>query len=146
MSDDKKTGPDSGLEPEQRAGLESMLGDYDAAGAVADKPGEPAGEPAGMSSAELCAVLLSVGFGFLASRRGEHWALSPDESEQLGSATGAVLDKYVPDLESGPEWALVGVSMMVILPRVMLDRQAMEKQQQQQGEKNGSESSPGAAE
>lgn len=143
MSGDKKTGSDAGLEPEQRAGLESMLGDYNAGAAVADKPGEPAGEPAGMSSAELCAVMLSVGFGFLAARRGDHWALSPDESEQLGAATGAVLDKYVPDLEAGPEWALIGVSMMVVLPRIMMDRQALEKQRE--GASDGGASTSGAA-
>lgn len=122
----------TGIEPEQRAGLEAMIS--------AEEPAAKAEQPtvAGMTSGQLWSVLISVGFSVAASRRGGHWALSPDEAEQLGEAAGAVADKYMPDMEAGPEYALLGAVFMVCLPRVMEDRAIAAAEGGSDGDKSAS--------
>lgn len=109
-----------GIDPVQKNDLEAMANDF-----VPDSEpigGELGVEPVGIDSAKMCATCFTVVFGILAGRRGNHWALTAEESEQLGAATGAVLDKYCPDIEGGPEYALVVAAGMVVLPRVMMDK------------------------
>ena len=101
-------------------------------------PGElmPKAEPEQpeMSTAELCQMVVGVLFAIVANRRGEHWNLSPEETEKLGNAAGAVVDKYAPDLDTGPEAALVMVGVMIAAPRL-----AMDKQIEAEKEENGKE-------
>ncbi len=128
----------NGLEPEQRAGLESMMPDYEPPVNVSE---EPKGPPL-PTSGELCTTCLTVVFSILSARRGPHWELQPKEAEQLGNATGAVLDKYCPDIEGGPEYALVVAAGMVLVPRVMVDRKIEEEARK----KDGDQSKAGATE
>jgi len=72
---------------------------------------------------EEIAFILEIGFGVVASRRGDHWKLQSEEAKQLGTATDKVLQKYLPDMQTGPEVALVLTAAMVMLPRIMLDQQ-----------------------
>ncbi|MAK42706.1 MAG: hypothetical protein CMN80_00935 [Spongiibacter sp.] len=72
---------------------------------------------------EELAFIFQVGFGVVASRRGDHWKIADDEAQQLGAATDAVLQKYLPDIQTGPEVALVLTAGMVFLPRIMTDQQ-----------------------
>jgi len=110
-----------GIDPAQEKELAAMANDFEPEKEpIASESGI---ESAGIDSGQMCATCFSVVFGILAGRRGDHWALSPEESEQLGTATGAVLDKYCPDIEGGPEYALIVAAGMVVLPRVMMDKQ-----------------------
>lgn len=78
---------------------------------------------------EELAFVFEMGFGVVATRRGEHWKLSGEEAEQLGVATDRVLAKYLPDMQTGPEVALVLTAGMVFLPRMMLDKQLAETEE-----------------
>lgn len=139
MSEEKDI-ENKGIEPEQRVELERLATDFEP---DAQPVGEPiAEESPGMSSGQMCAMVCSVGFGIVAGRRGAHWALSDEESGQLGEAMGAVLDKYVPDMEGGPEFALVVAAGMIVVPRIMVDRQLAE----QEAANDGDQSTASAAE
>lgn len=88
-------------------------------------PGAAPGVPAapGVQTGEMVADLLDITFnGLIAPRRGDHWKLSADESKALGHAYGAVFDKYLPNLQSGPEFAAVIVTVAVIGPKIAQDR------------------------
>jgi hypothetical protein len=108
-----------------------MLADLAALEATAPGDGEgeyiPAAEaaaPQEQSSAEMVGALATVAFAVVAARRGPHWALTAAEAEEFGKAGGAVLDKYAPDLHTGPEAALVLTAGMIVLPRLLTDKQA----------------------
>ncbi|WP_269619949.1 hypothetical protein [Zhongshania sp. BJYM1] len=79
---------------------------------------------------EEIAFILEIGFGVVASRRGDHWKLKSEEAAQLGTATDKVLQKYLPDLQTGPEVALVLTAAMVMLPRIMTDQQLAAEQEE----------------
>lgn len=92
---------------------------------------EAANDPEAMDTGELCASLLSIGFGLVASRRGDHWALNESEATETGNAIGAVLDKYFPDLASqGVEVTAVMTCAMVLTPRLMADKQLAAQREQ----------------
>lgn len=107
-----------------------------AAEAAAEEPGEyipgdgaPEAEPQGPSIGEMMAGVLGITFGLVAARRGAHWNLSAAEAKQAGEAYGAVLDKYFPDMRTGPEVAAVAVTAMIVLPRLAADRAAAEREE-----------------
>ncbi len=76
-----------------------------------------------MATGEMVASLLHIGFGLVASRRGQHWALNEAEAQETGNAIGAVLDKYFPDLAGqGVEVTAVMTCAMVLTPRLMQDK------------------------
>lgn len=75
-----------------------------------------------METGEMVTALLTVIFSLMAGRRGDHWALSDAESEMLGNALAAVLDKYVPNMKGGPEATLIVVVLVIVGPRAMEDR------------------------
>lgn len=94
-----------------------------------------AAEQPDMSTGELCSSLLMIGFNLVASRRGQHWQLSPDEATETGNALGAVLDKYFPDLSNqGVEITAVMTVGMVLTPRLMADKQQAEAEERQRVE------------
>lgn len=72
---------------------------------------------------EELAFIFEIGFGVVATRRGDHWKIKPDEAQQLGTATDKVLQKYLPNMQTGPEVALCLTAGMVFLPRLMMDQQ-----------------------
>jgi hypothetical protein len=76
-----------------------------------------------MPTGEMVSAMLMIGFELVASRRGEHWRLSPSEAQQTGAAMGDVLDKYFPDMTShGAEITALMACSMVILPRIGQDK------------------------
>ena len=119
----EKIPENKGIEPEQKQALESMLTDFEPEKDVGQEPIESEPE---ISTGEMCATCLGVVFGIVAGRRGEHWNLSAEEAEQLGNATGAVLDKYVPDIQGGVEYTLIVAAGMVVIPRLMVDKKLQE--------------------
>lgn len=83
--------------------------------------GEGQGGPE-MSTAEVCAFAARATFAVIASRRGDHWEISQGEADQLGEAYGALMDKYFPEAQAGPELTAVVVTAMVVMPRAMQDK------------------------
>ncbi len=95
-------------------GQEGQGGDY----IPKDQPDQPE------LGADELAFIFELGFGMVAGRRGEHWKIESDEAKSLGLATDRVLQKYLPDLKTGPEVALVLTAGALILPRWVMDKQA----------------------
>ncbi len=95
--------------------------DFVPAGGGVDAGGQ--GRASGVDNGAMLAGLLGTVSIVVATRRGDHWKLSDDEAKALGGALDAVVQKYIPDMESSPEFALVAVSLAVIGPRVMADMQ-----------------------
>lgn len=90
-----------------------------------------------VSTGQLCTGCLSLIFGAVAMRKGDHWALTEEEASMLGDSTGAVLDKYFPDMSLGPEVALLGAAAMIVMPRIEIDQKAaQEKQGGEDGDKS----------
>lgn len=77
---------------------------------------------AAMETEEMVTAVLTIIFSMMATRRGDHWALSDAESEMLGGALAAVLDKYMPDMKGGPEATLIVVVLLIVGPRAAVDR------------------------
>lgn len=108
--------------------LDAQLADLQALGPDFDASAEALGDAAGASpttsqvrSGELFGGLVAVLCNVVAVRRGDHWQLSQEESEDVGNALAAVIDKYVPDMEAGPEFALVVTCGAVFGPRLLTD-------------------------
>lgn len=59
-------------------------------------------------------------FGIVARRSGPHWALSAPEAAELGSASAAVIHKYMPGAEASPEVRLVLVAGAIVGPRLLI--------------------------
>jgi len=110
-----------GIDPVQESEMSAMAEDFQPPSE--DGMGTGVQAQVSIDSGQLCATCLSVGFGIMAGRRGSHWALSAEEAEQLGNASGALLDKYCPDIDGGPEYAFIIAVGMVIAPRLMPDKQ-----------------------
>lgn len=89
-------------------------------GPVEPPPGDDPGP--GPSTVEVCSTCLDVTFAVVAARAGDHWKLSADELDMLGGALAAVVDKYFPDMATGPEATLIMVAGILIVPRVMQSR------------------------
>lgn len=90
-----------------------------------------ASAPPAMETGEMCTALLTVIFTLMAGRRGDHWMLSNSESEMLGNALAAVLDKYMPNMQGGPEATLIVVTLLIVGPRAMADRKVKQQRVQQ---------------
>jgi len=96
----------------------------------ADEQGWPAGPVkqelvAEVPTAEIVAQLLGVTFGLIATKAGEHWALSEDEANVAGEAYGAVIDKYFPDAGQymGVEVTALLITGGLIMPRLIMSKQ-----------------------
>jgi len=119
---DKDTKNAGELPPELQAEADALLLETldDTAPPVAAE-GEP-GATNGVDTGEMLGGLLLVTFNnLLAPKRGDHWKLAPGEAETLGQAYGVVIDKYFPDLGTGPELTAVLVSFAILGPRVAQD-------------------------
>lgn len=131
MSDQQQTGP----EPETKhyENLEAYAKEAEGTGEYIPGTGEPEPGPEDMSlGGEELAFIFSVGFDLLAARRGDHWKLKFDEAEKLGFATDKVLEKYFPDIQTGPEVTLLLTAGMFVAPRLMIDRDIAEKKTEQE--------------
>lgn len=91
---------------------------------------------------EGIAPLFAVVFGLVAARRGAHWQLAPEEAEQLGEATSALL-KHVPapakQVGLAVDILAAGVvALAVVGPRISVDAQVI-------AAKRRGQEAPGAA-
>lgn len=119
------------MTPEEKAGLENearavegevITAAEQRAGATAeDQP--PSNEP---TTAEVLAALLIPTFKFMAPA----WEVSDGECALLGDAYGAVLDKYLPDLNVGVELSAALATLAVFGPRWGKPTKATPKKEQ----------------
>src|SRR5690606_5676487 len=87
--------------------------------------------PASEETAALCASLLEVTFNqLIAPKHGAHWKLERSECDALGKAYGAVLDKYFPNLRTGPEAAAILPSADVRGPSIAQSAQLRAQEQE----------------
>lgn len=106
--------------------------DYTPGPEIAAGEVEAAADPEAMDTGEMMTSLLQIGFGLVASRRGDHWALNEAEATETGNAIGGVLDKYFPDLSNqGVEVTAVMTCAMLLTPRLMTDKQLAAQREQQ---------------
>ena len=70
---------------------------------------------------EVGAMTTGMIFSFVASRKGEHWRLTPDEGEQIADVSQQCMDEYMPDFEMSPVWLLAGITTGIVAPRLLLD-------------------------
>ncbi len=87
-----------------------------------DGPGPEQQQGPQHSTADVLAPVLQITFGLIASRRGQHWALSDGEAKEAAEAYGTVIDKYFPDVNTGPELTAVIVTLAIVGPRLGQDR------------------------
>lgn len=123
---EQATGPDTAADTEQNQyeNLNAFAGEQE----FIPGNGQPEPEPEQPTlGGEELAFIFEIGFGVVAGRRGAHWKLSSEEAQQLGTATDKVLEKYLPDIQTGPEVALVLTAGMVFLPRLMTDQELAAK-------------------
>lgn len=93
-----------------------------------DEPEQPE-----LGAAEIT-FILSITFDLVAKRRGEHWKLAEEEAQSLGVATDRVLQKYLPDIQTGPEVALALTGAAILLPRIALDKAAQAEAEHSDGD------------
>lgn len=86
-------------------------------------PPEREGRADGIPTDKLLADLLEPAVTTLRP----HWGVTRQECEALGGAWAAVIDKYFPDLEVGPELAAVLITVQIIGPRIAMDRHAKQE-------------------
>lgn len=100
--------------------LQSMAGEDfkpEPGAEVQERPG------ASIDTALMCTQVVTVLFAILAKRRGDHWPVDEKEAALLGGAVAAVLDKYAPGYQGGPEGALIITALMIVGPRLATDAQ-----------------------
>ena len=103
-------------EEQQLRDIDKLIGDVpeiNAAGEVV--------EAAEIDIEGFLASTLVMGFGVVAARAGEHWAMGEDEAKQLGAAITPVINKYFPDAGKslGVEVTAVIALGMCFVPRYM---------------------------
>ena len=113
--------PDASTRTDDLDALLAKEGAYIPRGEPGPDPGAP-GAGVGLNSAEACKTFLLLSFELIASRKGAHWKMNEEEATEAGKAYGALLDKYYPDIELGPEAAAVTVTAMIFLPRIAADK------------------------
>lgn len=133
MADDELERPAAtgdGIDGLLRSEADAALADFSPAPTeTASAPSAP--EPS-KETAEMCAALFAITFNeVVAPRQGEHWKLTEGECKSLGTAYGALLDKYFPDLRTGPEFAAIIVTLAVFGPRVMTTAKKAADEQKQ---------------
>lgn len=119
-ADDLKSDDHSEPLPDDlQAEADALLAEIDAPLPAADVD-SPGVEQA--KTADMLSTLLQITFNaIVAPRRGDHWAMSQKECDALGSAYGAVIDKYFPDFDLGVEFVAVVTTVTVFGPRIAQD-------------------------
>jgi hypothetical protein len=113
--------------------LENVKADVQSGAATAKKPtakrGRPKKEeppPPPELNLDVESIKLGVNtlFEIIAARRGSHWSLRPEESENLALSIDAVARKYFPMFANwAEEINLIGVSIMLFGPRLYMEYQ-----------------------
>lgn len=114
----------TGLDPAQEAEFNQIEAEI---GAVDLPPDQQVAANDDGPKQHVGVMLVAVCGSMLAGARGRHWQPSPEESEAIGSALDAVLDKYLPNFETGPEFALISAVAIYTVPRLMKDRELLAK-------------------
>lgn len=84
---------------------------------------EPEGEPEPVfKSEQAMAMFVATVCELVASRRGDHWQLKPEEAKACGEAYGALIDAYLPAESLGPGVMAITVTALVFGPRIQQDR------------------------
>lgn len=92
---------------------------------------------------EVIAMTTSMLFSFVATRKGDHWRLSPDEGEQIAETSQQCVDQYMPDFEMSPLWLLAGVTTGIVAPRLLLDmKMQAQKDEKESRENDGQTAKP----
>lgn len=77
---------------------------------------------------------LSIGFGFAARRRGEHWLLEDDEREGIAHSAALWAAPHATKIEENAPWILVVAQLgAVIHSRMEIDRQIAQKRAEEIG-------------
>lgn len=118
---------ESGLTDDQEKGLDELSGDFVPAEPGSDGKKKERVDPKLDQSAAMINMALMGIFEVLGSRMGDHWRLDPKEAAAIAQPAAMVLDKYAPDFENGPELALLGAVGVVVLPRVIMQRQLVQQ-------------------
>lgn len=104
------------MTPEEQAALDTearvVEGEFIAAGEAAAAPGAEPEKPE-VTTGQLLTSLLVPTFGILAP----NWRVTNEECALLGESYGAVVDKYLPDLDLGVELAAALATFAVFGPR-----------------------------
>jgi len=116
---------DPGLTDEQASALDQLQPDF-----VPGTDDKPKQAPKNAQSIAMVTMVLGGVFEVLAVRLGDHWRLDPKEAKAIAEPAVAVLDKYLPDFESGPELALVASVGMVVMPRVLKQKQLAQQDEE----------------
>ena len=116
---EKKVEDTEGLTSEQSAALDGMQPDF----VLGNESEAKKAKPKSSESVVMVTMVLAGVFEALSVRLGDHWRLSPQETEAIANPAVMVLDKYMPDFESGPELALVAAMGMVVMPRLLQQKQ-----------------------
>lgn len=101
---------------------------------AADIPGEQAAGGNGLKAGEMITMIIGMGFNFVASRKGEHWKLAPEEAQELATVTNQAMDEYFPEFEASPGWMLAAVSCGIVAPRLIVDAQNAAKEAEERAE------------
>lgn len=129
------------LDREEAIQIEELIGMADAAQSDFAPPANDAGEPVAPESSSDTSVmatqLVSVLFSVAANWRGPHWALKEGEAEILGGPLGEFIDKHAPDVNAGPEVALIFAALLIAGPRFLADKQITEESDKGKGGTNG---------
>lgn len=105
--------------PEELDALARSGAEQDAVDAPPPAPGEaPAPEPPKMPTDQVCEFVLTPLFGILCP----NWNLQQSEIRHLSEAYAAVIDKYFPDLDFGPELGALVVTVAILGPRMKTPR------------------------
>jgi hypothetical protein len=91
-------------------------------------------QAATMNTADILAPILQIGFGMIASVKGEHWKITDDLATEAGAEFGRCIDHYWPEMNTAP-W--VGSAMalgMLLTPRMMEDRRIEAEKAQAESE------------
>lgn len=70
---------------------------------------------------DLFMMVCIMGSEYLAERKGEHWRLKEQETEQLHQKFSRYMETAFPDAKLTPGWALIATCGAVALPRVLQD-------------------------
>jgi hypothetical protein len=117
--------------PAADAGIDqATLDDIRQAGGMFQPADMPAGQAVTSTAASagdpaLAGMIgggLVVTFNLLAKMRGDHWALDADSANEAGEAYAAVILKYFPNIQSGPEITALLITAALIAPRIMVDK------------------------
>lgn len=105
------------LNEDQESALRGLVPDFEPAAGEPKK--EKAKEP-DVNAIAMVSMMYMGSFAILAARLGDHWALTEKEVAMLAEPTVAVIEKYAPGAQMGPEAALIAAAVIVIAPRLMV--------------------------